>query len=138
MRITDNEELIRKRCDFFNLAKIVLDDTLLGGKKSGGVHNMSFIVYRHDKSNKTLSDWEVPIASEIKKVFVVIDYGFVASEPLQRIISALDYEPKYQMVQENYLLYGSLYSYIRIHPQLATHTSELYYKDLYFTNPVIM
>jgi hypothetical protein len=133
MRITDNEELIRKRYDFFNLAKIVLDDTLLGGKRSSGMtYNMSFVVYRYDILERPSHE------IKIKKVFVTIDYGFAASEPLQRIISALDYEPKYQMVQENYLLYGSLYSYIRIHPQLATYTSELDYKDLHFTNPIII
>ena len=57
MKLTDKKELIGKSCDFFDIEKIVLDDTLLGGKRSSGVHNMSFVVYRYDKPKKQHPIW---------------------------------------------------------------------------------
>ena len=137
MRLTDKKELIGKSCDFFDIEKIVLDDTLLGGKRSSGVHNLSFIVYRYDKPKKT-SPVLKEVTPNIRKVFVVIDYGTVASEPLRKIISALTYEPKYQMLQENYILNGSLFNYICEHPKLIPYTNGLDLKDLSFTKPIIM
>lgn len=137
MKLTDKKELIGKCCDFFDIEKIVLDDTLLGGKRSSGVHNMSFVVYRYDKPKKTAPDLE-KVTPNIRRVFVVIDYGTVASEPLRKIISALTYEPKYQMLQENYILNGSLFNYVCLHPKLFAYTSGFQLKDLHFTKPLIM